>query len=62
MNPIMKRAAPSKPRRNVRGIAARPIKAKDNYPDFALLRRTIFGQRKSRKTGACLASEERGTY
>jgi antitoxin (DNA-binding transcriptional repressor) of toxin-antitoxin stability system len=32
------------------------------YPDFSVLRRRIFGTRKSRKTGTDLISEERGAY
>ena len=32
------------------------------YPDFSVLRRRIFGTRKSRKTGTDLVSEERGAY
>jgi antitoxin (DNA-binding transcriptional repressor) of toxin-antitoxin stability system len=32
------------------------------YPDFSLLRRRIFGTRKTPKTGTDLVSEERGTY
>lgn len=62
MNAIMKGAARSKSHQNDRRIAARPNKPKDAYPDFALLRRNIFGKRRSRTTGASLASEERGTY
>lgn len=32
------------------------------YPDFAALRRKIFGRKKARKTGTDIVSEERGRY
>lgn len=32
------------------------------YPDFAAVRRRIFGGKKARKTGTELVSEERGRY
>jgi antitoxin (DNA-binding transcriptional repressor) of toxin-antitoxin stability system len=34
----------------------------EDYPDFAVLRRRIFGGKKARKTGTALVSEERGNY
>jgi antitoxin (DNA-binding transcriptional repressor) of toxin-antitoxin stability system len=38
-----------------------PVRPKtEAYPDFAVLRRRIFGTRKARKTGTDLVSEERG--
>lgn len=58
----MKRTKVPKLPHEIRDIEARPNKPTDAYPDFALLRRSIFGERKTRKTGATLASEERGTY
>ena len=33
---------------------------KEDYPDFAALRRRIFGKKKSKITGTQLVSEERG--
>ena len=40
-----------------------PVRPKDEaYPDFAALRRRIFGTKKVRKTGTDLVSEERGHY
>ena len=40
-----------------------PVRLKaEAYPDFAALRRRIFGSKKVRKTGTDLVSEERGTY
>jgi antitoxin (DNA-binding transcriptional repressor) of toxin-antitoxin stability system len=33
-----------------------------SYPDFASLRRRIFGGKNARKTGTDLVSEERGRY
>ena len=35
---------------------------KEDYPDFAALRRRIFGKKKSKITGTQLVSEERGEY
>jgi hypothetical protein len=61
MNAIMTRTKVPKRRNTVRDGEARPNKLKDAYPDFALLRRSIFGKRKPRTSGASLASEERGT-
>jgi hypothetical protein len=61
MNPIMTRTKVPKRRKAFRDSEACPNKPKDAYPDFALLRRSIFGKRKSRTSGASLASEERGT-
>lgn len=38
-----------------------PIRLKaEAYPDFAALRRRVFGRQKARKTGTDLVSEERG--
>ena len=62
MNPIVKSAKVSKPHDVFRGSEARANTTKDAYPDFALLRRSIFGKRKSRTTGNSLVSKERGTY
>jgi hypothetical protein len=62
MIPSLKRAALAKPRRNVQATAAGAKIAKSAHPDFALLRQSIFGKRQSLKTGASLASEERGTH
>jgi hypothetical protein len=53
---IMKRASASKQRCAAREIEARAKSAKDTYPDFALLRRGIFGDRKARKTGTDLVA------
>lgn len=40
-----------------------PVRPKtEAYPDFSVLRRRIFGTRKSCKTGTNLVSEERGAY
>jgi antitoxin (DNA-binding transcriptional repressor) of toxin-antitoxin stability system len=40
-----------------------PIHPKwESYPDFAALRRQIFGRKKTRKTGTEVVSEERGRY
>ena len=35
---------------------------KGDYPDFAALRRRIFGKKKSKITGTQLVSEDRGEY
>jgi antitoxin (DNA-binding transcriptional repressor) of toxin-antitoxin stability system len=40
-----------------------PVRPKDEaYPDFAAMRRRIFGGKKTRKTGTDAVSEERGHY
>lgn len=40
-----------------------PVRLKAGaYPDFAALRRRIFGGKKARKTGTELVSEQRGRY
>lgn len=40
-----------------------PVRPKtEAYPDFAALRRRIFGRKKARKTGTELVSEERERY
>ena len=40
-----------------------PVRLKnDEYPDFAALRRRIFGKKKSKITGTQLVSEQRGEY
>jgi antitoxin (DNA-binding transcriptional repressor) of toxin-antitoxin stability system len=40
-----------------------PIRPKaESYPDFAALRRRIFGKKKTRTTGTDLVSEARGSY
>jgi antitoxin (DNA-binding transcriptional repressor) of toxin-antitoxin stability system len=41
-------------------LPARP--KKEDYPDFAALRRRIFGKKKSKITGTQLVSEQRGDY
>lgn len=40
-----------------------PVRPKpEAYPDFAALRRQIFGSKKAPQTGTDLVSEERGRY
>ena len=40
-----------------------PVRLKsEEYPDFAALRRRIFGKKKSKITGTQLVSEQRGEY
>lgn len=39
-----------------------PVSQIEPYPDFAELRRRIFGSRKARKTGTELVSEARGPF
>jgi hypothetical protein len=40
-----------------------PIRLKSEaYPDFAAIRRKIFGKKKSRKTGTEIVSEQREPY
>lgn len=40
-----------------------PVRPKaEDYPDFAALRRRIFGRKKSKITGTQLVSEARGEY
>lgn len=40
-----------------------PVRLKAGaYPDFAAVRRRIFGGKKARKTGTELVSEQRGRY
>jgi antitoxin (DNA-binding transcriptional repressor) of toxin-antitoxin stability system len=40
-----------------------PVRLKsEEYPDFAALRRRVFGKKKSKITGTQLVSEQRGDY
>ena len=40
-----------------------PVRPKrEDYPDFSILSRRIFGKKNTRKTGTDLVSEERGSY
>ena len=40
-----------------------PVRPKDEaYPDFAAMRRRIFGGKKTRKTGTDVVCEDRGHY